>query len=149
MSAPTDLAIRDMVQLRIIERQYPQARNYWDENWLRIEGRLSDASSEARFAGPYLRTDDLAKLDRGLVDCLSEKADLVELSPMEPVFALTIRRVDRIGHFELRARCTVPDVGPARTSEHTYFLQIDQTDVRMFQSSVARALREYPVIGKP
>ena len=140
---PPDLEAAGL-QLWVHGRQFPDASDYYDGNWLRVTAHAGGAGADVWTTGSILMTTDLAQwADR--CDALDNgKAQDAELSPMEPELKVRISKKDSLGHFTMRVEIT-PD-NP--TQQHQFEFEIDQTFLPRIAGQCRAIVKKYPIRGE-
>jgi len=72
------------------------------------------------------------------------QAQEAELAPLEPELKVSIRPVDRLGHFKIRVHIT-PD---HLTQQHSFEFEIDQTYLLAIETQCRTIAGAYPVRGE-
>ena|SRR5215468_4101522 len=128
-------------QLWVHGRQFPEAQDYWDGNWLNVTAHCGSAGASVWVSGAVLMVTDLARFAaqcRGLSEGHLAEATL---SPLEPELRVLIGQIDRQGHLVLRVEITPDPV----TQQHSFEFAIDQSYLPALLSEVNAVLREYPI----
>lgn len=142
-------SIRDYLDVRVLRREFPDLRDFWDGNWLRARVLIRDEHSRVEFEEMCLRTDEVRRFLKGLQRVLSGESDTMSLSPSESWWDVRMEKSDQYGHFILRlAARFLPDRAGCSTS-HAYEFEIDQTDLKILGKQLSQTLQEYPVVGEP
>lgn len=123
-------------------RQFPDATDAWDSNWLRITARYRGGGSSVTISGAELDTVSFARFRselRLMADTLKGEATL---ESVESSIRLTMKFADTIGHVAGRLELT-PD---QLTQGHWYFLdQIDQSHLPSLLAQLDSIVERYPV----
>ncbi len=132
------------LQIWIHGRQFPNADDYWDGNWLRVTAHCGTHGADVWTTGPILHVPDfvrwLADLET-MNQSLSGDANLVSLEP-ELSVELTMTQ---FGHVSMRVEITPDNM----TQEHSFQFELDQSYLEGVIESCRRLITEYPVRGKP
>lgn len=129
-------------ELWVHGRQFPEADDYWDGNWLEITARCTGSSAVVQVSGSILHLSELHKL---MVECTQAYASLsgeAHLGCMEPNLDLKIA-MGSAGHCELLVSIT-PD---HLHQKHSFIFDIDQSYLPPFIQSLELILQFYPVKG--
>lgn len=130
------------LEIWIQGREFPDATDYWDGNWLRILARYKVDRSQIEVWGPIIRLDELTGFKKGLEACHSTLTGTAKLACIEP--NLAIECVSRgNGHFEFITRIT-PD---HLTEEHIFKASLDQSYFPPIIRQLDEILVKYPIKG--
>ncbi|HZT57207.1 MAG TPA: hypothetical protein VFA21_01145 [Pyrinomonadaceae bacterium] len=131
------------LQVWIHGRQFPDADDYWDGNWLNVTARCSSSGADVLTSGPILHAPDLTRWLAALEEMgrtLSGGADLVSL---EPELSVEMK-METLGHVAVKVEIT-PD---HMTQEHTFRFEVDQSYLKPLIEDCRRVVAKYPVKGK-
>jgi hypothetical protein len=121
-------------------RQFPNAKDYWDGNWLRITAECSSSSSKVKIHGPIIHLGELAGLlvsCRQLYENLSGEANL---DCMEP--ELNVRmKAGSSGQIRLEISITPDNLN----EEHLFRQDIDQSYLPSIIAACESILAEHLV----
>jgi hypothetical protein len=130
------------LQIWIHGRQFPDANDYWDGNWLRITAHCGTHGADVWTSGPILNLPalvswlaELEHLDRSL----KGEASLVL---MEPELRVKLT-AGELGHISMQVEIT-PDI---INQEHTFHFELDQSYLAPLVESCRKIVEEYPVRG--
>lgn len=129
-------------ELWVYGRQFPEADDYWDGNWLNVAARCATNSSVVQAVGSILHLSELHQL---LVECkqiYDTLAGEAKLECMEPNIGLKLK-MENAGHCELTVSIT-PD---HLYEEHSFVFDLDQSYLPPFLESLELILHSYPVKG--
>ncbi len=118
-------------------RQFPEAQDYWDANWLNVSACCEAPGAIAWAAGPILMTVDL---ERWRSECERMEGEAT-LRSYEPNLRVHVRPVDRLGHLSMRVEIT-PD---HLEQQHAFEFGIDQTFLPGIVLQCGAILEEFPV----
>src|SRR6185436_18706835 len=110
-------------QLWVHGRQFEQATDYEDGNWLRVTAHCGAAGASVWATGSILQAQDVLRWAEGCDALVQGSKTPAELWPAEPNLHISISPKDPFGHFEMRVAIT-PELG---TQEHTFTFELDQT----------------------
>ena len=128
--------------LWVDNRQFPEARDYWDSNWLSIRARMEASGARVECSGPILMTTDIQKFRRQLatlVDTLTGEATLKALEPELNV----VLRMRTLGHIEGTIEITADHLN----QRHQFTVKADQTYLPELVRSCDAILERFPVIN--
>jgi hypothetical protein len=130
------------LQIWVHGRQFPDATDYWDGNWLKITAHCGTDSADVWSNGPILNLPALvswlAELEE-LERSLTGEANLV---PLEPDLCMKLT-ADELGHVLMEVQITPDKV----TQEHTFRFELDQSYLIPLIESCRKIIAEYPVRG--
>jgi hypothetical protein len=121
-------------------RQFPDAEDFWDGNWLSVSVKCETDSSRVETGGPIIHLSELLKF---LNECKLVYRDLsgkATLNCMEPELRLVIEMQSR-GRFDFIVWIT-----PDHLSEsHSFTFNSDQSYLLPFLNDLEKLLRKYPL----
>jgi len=127
-------------------RQFPDATDYWDGNWLRVTAYCIYPDSAVRIQNePCVRLDELAALLGGCERMYSTLSGQAELQCMEPYITVQLAASSN-GHIGVKLSITPNNV----TETHEYEDEIDQSYLPAIINSCQAILAKYPIrdLGK-
>ncbi len=132
------------LQIWIHGRQFPDATDYWDGNWLRITAHCGTHGADVWTSGPILNLPALvgwlAELEE-LNRSLTGEANLV---PSEPELSVALT-AGELGHISMKVEITPDNM----TQEHTFRFDLDQSFLGPVIASCRKIVKDYPVRGTP
>jgi hypothetical protein len=134
----------DHLALRPVGRTIPDATDYWDGNWLKVEVDVRTGAFRGKYVAD-LRVDEFENF-RAQLDTLykSLKGEAV-LNAMEGWVSVRLA-ADRLGH--LNAECEVRDQ-PGIGSRLLFSLDLDQSFIPTIVAALDDVMRTYPSVGHP
>jgi hypothetical protein len=129
--------------LWVYGRQFPDANDYWDGNWLNVRARVEARGALVEAQGTFVRAPELADFAKQLEILHATLVDEAVLNCLEPNLQVAIRG-DALGHMELRLMIT-PD---HMTQSHDFKFDLDQTYLGPFLDGCKRVLSRWPVRAK-
>jgi hypothetical protein len=130
------------LRLWVRGRQFPDARDYWDGNWLEVVAVCFYPGARIELTGPYIRTDDLQRFMDACVRLDRELTGEAVLETLEPNLKVVMSGNGR-GRIHLVVALTPDHVA----QQHSFEDDIDQTDVLAAVSSLRSVLENFPTIG--
>ncbi|MBM4385593.1 MAG: hypothetical protein FJ091_19765 [Deltaproteobacteria bacterium] len=121
-------------------RQFPDATDYWDGNWLRVTGRCNYPGSSVRVHGSIIHLGELVGLLRGCERLLQTLSGRAELACIEPNLRVELEAKTG-GHIDVAISIT-PD---HMTKKHSFNDAFDQTYLPPIISACKRILERFPV----
>ncbi|MGO4377658.1 hypothetical protein AB4Z19_05265 [Pseudoduganella sp. RAF19] len=135
-----DLSICGL-RLWIHGRQFPDAPDYWDGNWLRVTAYCNYSHSAVRIQNnSCLRTDEVGGFLAGCEKLYSSLSGKAELKCMEPYISVEFSASAR-GHIGVSLSVT-PD---HNKETHEYEDEIDQSYLPAIINSCQVILERYPI----
>ena len=130
-------------QFWVYGRQFPEAQDRWDGNWLKVAVHCGEAGASAWATGAILDTigllcfrDELERMHRTLT------GEAV-LESHEPNVVVRVTVADDAGHLRVRVEIT-PD---HLTQGHWFEFEIDQSYLPAAVAQLESVLVEFPVRG--
>ena len=125
-------------------RQFEEAQDYWDGNWLRVTAHYGAGHSQVWAQGSILHLSELAIWFSELEKLHRIVEGSARLRCIEPNLRVEIK-LGRTGSGEARFEIT-----PEYTKEGHWFLEkVDQSYFPDLIRDFRRLLEQYPVRGKP
>ena len=125
-------------------RQHPEARDYWDGNWLLGTVSIATGAFRGSFEAQF-RADEFVRFRDQLRALYEKLVGRAVFDPMEPWLRIEVEGDGR-GHFRVRCRA---DDQPGVGNTLTFSLEFDQTElpgVLVDQDVICEA---FPVIAAP
>lgn len=126
-------------------RQFPNASDYWDANWLMVRAVVEATGATVRCDGSILMTTDIDRFRQELCVAHAAVDGEATLSSLEPELKVTLK-VQRLGGVS----CEV-EITPDHLNQFHRFalVGLDQSYLPSFIASCDAVLAAYPVIGTP
>lgn len=131
-------------QLWIRRRQFPDAADYWDGNWLQVIAHCGAGGASVWVDGPVLMVSDLDSFADECAVLHERLAGRATLDSYEPNLRVSLASEDRSGHLVLRVEITPDHID----QQHTFRFSLDQSYVPGILSQCRDILRAYPVRGR-
>lgn len=110
-------------QLWVHGYAYPDVRDAWDGNWLRVTAHAGVAGASVWVRGTVLDTVSVLRFRRGLAAVYETLAGEATLESQEPNLVVRVTAADRAGHLSVRA-----DLTPEHLAQgHWFEFGADQT----------------------
>jgi len=146
---PADLCKPDLkvggLQLWVHGRQFPEADDYDDGNWLRVTAHCGASGDSVWVQGSILMVTDIVGFGDQCDAMLRGDASSAALAPLEPELALSIEIADRLGHIRAQVEIT-PD---HLAQSHKMEFDIDQSYLPDIIKECSAIAQEYPIRGLP
>ena len=139
---PPDLKVAGF-QLWVHGRQFPQAEDYYDGNWLRITAHCGGSGGSIWVQGAVLMVTDVAGFGDQCAAMLRGDSDSAVLDPLEPELKVSLWVADRLGHLRTHVEIT-PD---HLAQSHRLEFDLDQSYLPEIIKQCAAIVQEYPVRG--
>jgi hypothetical protein len=139
-----DLRIAGL-QLWIQGRQFPDAADLWDGNWLQVVARCAAHGASVCAEGPILLAQDVERFAHECAVLHERLTGEATLDSYEPNLRATLASGDRTGHMILRVEITPDHI----EQQHQFSFALDQSYLPSILQQLQRILRAYPVRGRP
>ena len=126
------------------QRQHPEARDYWDGNWLLVTVTVATGAFRGCFEA-QLRTDEFLRFREQLRTLYEKLVGPAVFDPIEPWLRIGIEGDGR-GHF--RASCRADD-NPGIGNVLTFTAEFDQTDLPALLRELDGICEAFPIVGMP
>jgi hypothetical protein len=125
-------------------RQFPDAQDYWDGNWLRVTTHCGGQGASVWASGPIIHLSELLgwydEINR-MNETISGKARLCRNYEPNLFVKLTM---NTMGHLSVEVDIT-PD---HLTQKHSFHFNLDQTYLPRLLAQCKSVLDEYPIRGQ-
>ncbi len=122
-------------------RQFPEAQDYWDGNWLNVSVCCEAPGAIVWASGAILMNSDIKEWSQQSRKVLDRMKGEAGLQPLEPNLKVTVCSTDRHGHFVMRVEITPNHL----EQEHKFEFLIDQTFLTALNSQCDAILKEFPI----
>lgn len=145
---PTDLGEPDLkvagFQLWVHGRQFPEAEDYYDGNWLRVTAHCGASDASVWAQGAILMVTDIAGFGDGCAAILRGEMKSAVLDPCEPELRVSLEASDSLGHIRARVEIT-PD---HLRQSHRFEFEVDQSYLPGIIKQCSAITQEYLVRGQ-
>jgi hypothetical protein len=131
-------------QLWVHGRQFPDAEDADDGNWLRVTAHCGASGASVWVQGSILMVTDIERLGRECRSLYDGKSDRAALEPFEPELRVGLEATDRMGHIRANVELTPEHL----TQAHRMQFEIDQSYLPEIVEQCTAVLRAYPVRGR-
>ena len=139
---PADIELAGL-RIWVHGRQFPDATDNWDANWLNITARYEGRSGVVEVQGPELDTVSFLTFRRQLMNMAETLAGEAKLGSVEPSLKLTVRFSDLLGHVSARLELTANHLDEG----HWFEIDgLDQTHLGGLVGQLKAVLDRYPVL---
>jgi hypothetical protein len=125
-------------------RQFPDATDYWDGNWLNVRVQIEAPGALVRTEGPFLLAQELASFAEQLGILYEALGGTAELRCLEPNLDIAIRCASR-GQVLVKIMVT-PD---HMTQSHSFEFELDQSYLGLLLDQCKSVLSRWPVRSRP
>ena len=132
-------------QLTVHRRQFPDAEDRWDGNWLHVTAQCAQPGAIVAAGGPILGADDLQRFRDQLAALRGSAHGAAELSGVEPNVRVRVAACGRRGHLRVRVELT----GDPPTQGHWFEYDLDQSYLPGAIEQLDAVLALFPVRGRP
>jgi hypothetical protein len=131
-------------QLTVHRRQFPDAQDRWDGNWLQVTAQCAQAGAIVAVGGPILETADLQRFRDQLVAVAAVPAGEAVLSGAEPNLVVRVAVVEGLGLARVRVELT-PE---PQAQGHWFAYTIDPSYLAHAVRQLDAVLAVFPVRGQ-
>jgi hypothetical protein len=132
------------LQIWVHGRQFPNATDYWDGNWLRITAHCGTHGADVWTTGAILNLPAVVSWLAQLEDLNRSVAGEASLVPLEPELSVKLT-ADALGHISMEIDITPDNI----TQEHTFRFELDQSYLEPVIESCRKIVNDYPLRGTP
>jgi hypothetical protein len=144
---PTDLGEPDLrvagLRLWVHGRQFPEAEDAYDGNWLRVTAHCGASGASVWAQGAILMVTDVAGFGDGCTAMLGGKSKTAALTPLEPDLKVTLESTDSLGHVRAHVEITPDHVWQS----HRFEFEVDQSYLPGIITQCSDFVSEYPSRG--
>ena len=130
-------------QLWIHGRQFPQAGDYYDGNWLRATAHCGASGASVWAEGAIVMVTDIAGFGMQCDAMLRGEASSAVLDPYEPELRVSLETADGLGHIRAQVEITADHL----TQAHKMEFDVDQSYLPGFIKQCSAIVQEYPIRG--
>jgi hypothetical protein len=131
-------------QLWVHGRQFPEAEDYDDGNWLQVTARCGASGASVWAQGAILMVTDIAGFGDGCAAMLSGERKSAALDPLEPELTMSLEASDVLGHIRAQIKITPDHLLQA----HRFEFEIDQSYLPAIIRQCSEIVQEYPIRGQ-
>lgn len=128
--------------LWVFGRQYEDAQDYWDGNWLNVHAEMETNGATVKANGAILHLSELTGFVGQLEILNNSLTGEAALKCLEPNLGMVIR-AQSLGHLDVMINIT-PD---HMTERHEFVGTIDQTYLGPLLTNCRRILENFPLRG--
>ena len=132
-------------QLAVHRRQFPDAHDRWDGNWLHVTAQCLQAGALVAVSGPILEAADVQRFRDELVAVAEAQAGSAELGGSEPNIVVRVTAAAAFGDLRVRVELT-PD---PQSQGHWFAYPLDRSYVGQAIRQLDAVLALFPVLGRP
>lgn len=145
---PADLGEPDLkvagFQLWVHGREFPEAEDCDDGNWLRVTAHCGASGASVWTQGSILMVTDIAGFGDRCAALLCGDTASAALEPVEPELNLALEAIDCIGHVRAEVEITPDHLAQA----HRFEFEIDQSYLPHIIRQCSAIVEEYPIRGQ-
>jgi hypothetical protein len=131
-------------QIVVHRRQFPDAQDRWDGNWLHVTAQCAQAGAIVAAGGPILEAADVQRFRDELAAVYGTRSGLAELSGAEPDIRVRVAAANGRGDLRVRVELT-PD---PQAQGHWFEYVIDQSYLPETIRQLDAVLELFPVRGR-
>ena len=135
-----DLNIASHFSLWVHGRQFPDAQDYWDGNWLNVLARVKTDGAKVEASGAIVRNSEILGFCKELEALDSNVSGSAHLKCIEPDLDIVLK-ADTLGHIAITIMIT-PD---QLNQSHTFKFDFDQTFLKPLIKACKDILSRYPI----
>jgi len=144
---PLDLGRSDLrvagFQLWVHGREFPEACDYDDGNWLRVTAHCGALGASVWVQGSILMVTDIAGFGEQCHALLRGESNSAALDPFEPELSVLLEKDDDLDRVHVRVEITPDHLAQL----HRFEFNIDQSYLSGLVNQCSAILREYPIRG--
>ncbi|MCU0224951.1 MAG: hypothetical protein MUF27_12980 [Acidobacteria bacterium] len=145
---PADLGEPDLkvagFQLWVHGRQFPDAEDYYDGNWLRVTAHCGASGASVWAQGAILTVTDIAGFGDQCAAMLSGGTNTAALDPLELELKVSLEAADGLGHVRAQVELSPDHLLQA----HRFEFAVDQTYLPGIIRQCAEIVEEHPIRGQ-
>jgi hypothetical protein len=130
-------------QLWVHGRQFPEADDYYDGNWLRVTAHCGASGASVWAQGAIVMVTDIAGFGQQCGAVLRGDSTSAVLDPMEPELRVTLEVADRLGHIRVQVEITADQL----TQSHKMDFEVDQSYLASIINQCSAIVQDYPIRG--
>ncbi|HEX8364718.1 MAG TPA: hypothetical protein VF603_05475 [Allosphingosinicella sp.] len=128
--------------LWIRHRQFPDAADYWDGNWLEARAVMEAPGARVEIHGPFIHASEITAFAQELSRLDETLQGEARLGRIEPHLEV-VMRIDGLGHLAV-----IVDITPDPFSQaHRFEFALDQTYLAPLRAACGTILDCFPVRG--
>ncbi len=124
-------------------RQFPDAQDDWDANWLNVTAQCDDNGASVAASGPILHLSELVRWCREAERLLGAMAGEARLDCREPNLSVALEATS-LGHITMDVSITPEHL----TRKHWFQFAIDQSYLPALIAQCRAILEAYPLRGE-
>ncbi|MHC4682434.1 MAG: WapI family immunity protein [Planctomycetota bacterium] len=125
-------------------RQFPEADDYYDGNWLRVTAHCGASGASVWVQGAIVMVTNIAGFGDQCAGMLRGESGSAVLDPVEPYLRVSLNAADRLGH--IRAQV---DITPDHLAQsHKMEFEVDQSYLPSIIKQCSAIVQEYPIRGE-
>ena len=132
------------MQIWIHSRQFLDAEDYWDGNWLNVTAHCGTHGASVWTTGAILRIPEIAGWLVALEEMNRSLSGEANLESLEPELAVELS-MSELGHLAMKVEITADHMN----QQHSFQFELDQSYLADLISSCRGVLEKYPIKGKP
>ncbi len=144
MEDEPDIRLNGGFSLRVLGRQFPDAVEYHDANWLMVRATMVAAGASVTAEGAILMTADITRFRDELAAMHASLGGMAELSSYEPNLKVTLA-AGRLGGISGEIEITPDHLGQF----HRFEIGLDQSYLPALIAACDALIERYPVVGRP
>jgi hypothetical protein len=131
-------------QIWVHRRQFPDALDRWDGNWLHVTAQCAQAGAIVVAGGPILDVADLQRFRDELAATYGTLSGQAELSGAEPDIRVQVAAAGALGHLRVRVELTADP----QAQGHWFEYAVDQSYLPETIRQLDAVLELFPMRGR-
>jgi len=128
-------------QLWVHNREFPDAEDCWDSNWLNVTAHCGAVGGSVWASGALVDTVSILRFHEGLVALHQKLRSEAVLESHEPNLQVRVNATDRVGHLKMRVEITPEHL----TQQHRFEFELDQSYLPPVITQCVKLLERFPV----
>ena len=128
------------LQIWVHSRQFPEAPDYWDGNWINVTVHCGAQGADVWASGPIIHLPEIKRWADACEQMYKTLSGEAKLDCMEPELSVKMQMREQ-GHIEMEVSIT-PD---HLTQKHTFQFELDQTYLIELLKECHQVLVAYPI----
>jgi hypothetical protein len=130
-------------QIWVHGRQFPNAQDYWDGNWLNVTAHCGAQGADVWMSGPRVHLSEVLGWRDQAAEMHRTISGNAELACMEPELRVELKMAS-LGQISMTVRIT-PEL---MTQQHSFEFSIDQSHLPDLVRQCGQVLEANPIRGK-
>ncbi|MCB9892121.1 MAG: hypothetical protein H6833_10775 [Planctomycetes bacterium] len=146
-TTPADLGEPDLkvagFQLWVHGREFPDSKDYYDGNWLRVAAHCGASGASVWAQGAIVMVTDIAGFGDQCAAMRGGDSRSAALDPLEPELKVSLDIADRLGHVRAQVEITPDHLAQA----HRFEFEVDQSYLPDIIQQCSAIVKQHPIRG--